>query len=82
MGGHGALTVALRNPGKYKTVSAFAPICNPTEVEWGQKAFNGYLGPRGSGANDVWAQYDATLLLKNYSGPPMDILIDQVLNFI
>ncbi|XP_034238761.1 S-formylglutathione hydrolase [Thrips palmi] len=77
MGGHGALICALKNPGKYKTVSAFAPICNPTEVPWGQKAFAGYLGPRGSGDSDLWAQYDATLLLKNYSGPPMDILIDQ-----
>lgn len=77
MGGHGALICALKNPGKYKTVSAFAPISNPTEVPWGQKAFSGYLGTRGSGDNDSWAQYDATLLLKDYSGPPMDILIDQ-----
>ncbi|KAJ1528455.1 hypothetical protein ONE63_006866 [Megalurothrips usitatus] len=77
MGGHGALICALKNPGKYKTVTAFAPICHPTEVPWGQKALAGYLGPRGNGENDLWAQYDATLLLKNYQGPPMDILIDQ-----
>ncbi|KAK3926703.1 S-formylglutathione hydrolase [Frankliniella fusca] len=73
MGGHGALICALKNPGKYKSVSAFAPICNPTEIPWGQKAFSGYLG----GDKDQWAKYDATLLLKNYAGPPMDILIDQ-----
>lgn len=77
MGGHGALICALKNPGKYKTVSAFAPICNPSQGQWGQKNFSGLLGPRGSGDNDLWAQYDATLLLKSYVGPPMDILIDQ-----
>lgn len=44
MGGHGALTIFLKNPGAYKSVSAFAPICNPTQCPWGQKAFGGYLG--------------------------------------
>merc|ERR1719384_757104 len=44
MGGHGALTIALRNPGMFKSVSAFAPICNPTKCPWGEKAFTGYLG--------------------------------------
>jgi len=44
MGGHGALICALKNPGKYKSVSAFAPICNPMECAWGKKAFTGYLG--------------------------------------
>ena len=44
MGGHGALTIALKNPESYTSVSAFAPICNPIECPWGQKAFNGYLG--------------------------------------
>jgi pimeloyl-ACP methyl ester carboxylesterase len=44
MGGHGALTIALKNPEKYASVSAFAPICNPTKCPWGQKAFSGYLG--------------------------------------
>ena len=44
MGGHGALVSFLRNPGKYKSVSAFAPICNPTNCAWGKHAFNGYLG--------------------------------------
>jgi S-formylglutathione hydrolase len=44
MGGHGALTIALKNPGKYKSLSAFAPICNPCCVPWGIKAFTGYFG--------------------------------------
>jgi S-formylglutathione hydrolase len=44
MGGHGALTLALKNPGMYRSVSAFSPICNPMECQWGQKAFTGYLG--------------------------------------
>lgn len=44
MGGHGALTLYIKNPGKYKSVSAFAPITNPTKCPWGQKAFYGYLG--------------------------------------
>jgi len=43
-GGHGALTIALKNPGRFKAVSAFAPICNPVSVPWGHKAFAGYLG--------------------------------------
>ena len=44
MGGHGALACALKNPGKYASVSAFSPICNPIACPWGQKAFSGYLG--------------------------------------
>jgi S-formylglutathione hydrolase FrmB len=44
MGGHGALTIALNNPGAYKSLSAFAPICNPCSVPWGIKAFTGYFG--------------------------------------
>lgn len=47
MGGHGALTIALKNPGVYKSLSAFAPICNPCTVPWGIKAFTGYFGKRG-----------------------------------
>ena len=50
MGGHGALVCFLRNPGKYASVSAFAPICNPSECPWGQKAFGGYLGS----SRDQW----------------------------
>jgi len=73
MGGHGALICALKNPGIYKSVSAFAPICNPVNCPWGQKAFTGYLGPDKS----TWQEYDATELVKKYSGPSLNILIDQ-----
>jgi S-formylglutathione hydrolase len=73
MGGHGALIVALKNPGKYKSVSAFSPICNPINCPWGQKAFSGYLGDDAS----KWKEYDATELMKNHVGEPLNILIDQ-----
>lgn len=73
MGGHGALISALRNPGMYKSVSAFAPICNPINVPWGKKNFGGYLGPD----EETWKEYDATELVKTYQGPPLEILIDQ-----
>ncbi|XP_024389403.1 S-formylglutathione hydrolase isoform X2 [Physcomitrium patens] len=73
MGGHGALTLFLKNPSKYKSVSAFAPICNPTACPWGVKAFNGYLGAEKS----AWEEYDATLLVTKYNGPKTTILIDQ-----
>lgn len=73
MGGHGALTIALKNPQNYKSVSAFSPICNPTAVPWGVKAFSGYLGEDRA----AWAQYDATELLKTYAGPQLPMLIDQ-----
>jgi len=59
MGGHGALTIALKNPDKYRSVSAFAPIVAPTQVPWGHKAFGGYLGADRSS----WNQYDACALL-------------------
>lgn len=75
MGGHGALICALKNPGQFKTVSAFAPICNPISCRWGKKAFSGYLG--GSEDNPAWKEWDATELAKIYNGPPLDILIDQ-----
>ncbi|MEW6981890.1 S-formylglutathione hydrolase [Colwelliaceae bacterium 6471] len=61
MGGHGALTIALKNPEKYCSVSAFSPICNPVNVPWGKKAFSAYLG----GNVDSWAQYDASILMQN-----------------
>ena len=80
MGGHGALTIALRNPTAYKSVSAFAPICNPSAVPWGQKAFDGYLGPAwreaGSAAAAVAQQHDATLLAARYAGRTLPVLID------
>ncbi|GAB7358484.1 hypothetical protein MBLNU230_g2548t1 [Neophaeotheca triangularis] len=72
MGGHGALTLFLKNPGLYKSTSAFAPICNPSNCPWGEKAFKGYFG---EDAKDKWAAHDATELLKNYDGQT-DILID------
>ena len=72
MGGHGALTLALRNPSLYKSVSAFSPIAAPSQSPWGQKAFGNYLGAD----KQAWRDYDATELVarKAYPGP---ILIDQ-----
>ena len=72
MGGHGALTIALKNPGRYQSVSAFAPISNPVAVPWGEKAFTNYLGPDRA----AWAEYDASLLIRNRPYPG-DILVDQ-----
>eukprot|EP00884_Botryococcus_braunii_P012592 jgi/Botrbrau1/21333/Bobra.0184s0043.1 len=65
MGGHGALTLGLKNPHLYKAISAFAPIVNPIAVPWGQKAFTGYLGED----QEAWKQYDACELVKAYDGP-------------
>ena len=59
MGGHGALTIALRNPGRYRSVSAFSPIVAPSQVPWGEKAFAAYLGED----REVWKQYDACALI-------------------
>ncbi|KAK6195208.1 hypothetical protein SNE40_000682 [Patella caerulea] len=73
MGGHGALICTLKNPGKYRSVSAFSPICNPVNCPWGQKAFNGYLGADQA----VWKTYDACELARQYNGPALDILVDQ-----
>ena len=75
MGGHGALTLALRHPGTFKSVSAFAPIANPTQCAWGRKAFTGYLGED----ETSWAAHDASLLMAaQKSAPyPAGILVDQ-----
>jgi len=73
MGGHGALTIFLKNSKKYKSVSAFAPICNPLNCAWGEKAFSGYLE---NGLKEG-REYDATELVKDYSGENIEILIDQ-----
>jgi S-formylglutathione hydrolase len=74
MGGHGALVMALRNPGLFRSVSAFAPIAAPTRCPWGQKAFSAYLGPDQS----AWREYDATELMSRTKAPfPQGILIDQ-----
>jgi len=72
MGGHGALTGFLRNPGLFVSVSALAPICRPTECPWGEKAFKGYLGSLEAGK-----AYDACELVKAYDGPVAEILLDQ-----
>lgn len=72
MGGHGALTVALKNPGRYVSVSAFAPIVAPTRAPWGQKAFGAYLGDD----EDVWKAHDATCLVAAAT-ERLPILIDQ-----
>ncbi|MEM7043498.1 MAG: S-formylglutathione hydrolase, partial [Pseudomonadota bacterium] len=58
MGGHGALTIAFKNPDQYKSVSAFAPICSPLRCPWGEKALTGYLGSD----RETWKPYDATEL--------------------
>ena len=60
MGGHGALTLGLRNPGLYRSISAFSPIAHPSVVPWGEKALGGYLG----GDRAAWKQYDATELVR------------------
>jgi len=73
MGGHGALTIALKNQEYYKSVSAFAPISSPMRCPWGEKALGGYLGPD----RTAWRQYDATALLeeRGWRGPAL--LVDQ-----
>ena len=72
MGGHGALTLAMRLPGRFRSVSAFAPIAHPAESEWGKKQLTAYLGADEA----VWAPHDATLLMRRlgFDGP---VLIDQ-----
>jgi S-formylglutathione hydrolase len=72
MGGHGALTVALRNPDLFRSVSAFAPIVAPSQVPWGEKALGGYLGPD----RDRWAEYDAVSLIDAGARVP-ELLVDQ-----
>lgn len=75
MGGHGALTLALRHPGRFRTLSALAPICAPSRCPWGEKAFTGYLGAD----RTAWMGHDATeLMVEQESAPyPGGILIDQ-----
>lgn len=75
MGGHGALTLAMNLPDRYRSVSAFAPISNPTKSDWGRKQLSAYLGSDEAG----WAKHDASLLMRNvgFDGP---ILIDQGTN--
>jgi S-formylglutathione hydrolase len=72
MGGHGALVCALRNPGQYQSVSAFAPIANPSNCPWGRRAFSGYLGDD----EQSWQEWDATLLIPEVR-ERLPLLIDQ-----
>jgi S-formylglutathione hydrolase len=77
MGGHGALVLALRNPGLFASVSALAPICAPTHCPWGEKAFSAYLGADFA----AWQRYDASALMEGLQTPfPQGILIDQGLS--
>lgn len=73
MGGHGALVIGLRNPDLFRAISAYSPIVNPMDVEWGKKAFTGYLGTD----SESWKSYDACELLKSGSRHPEKILIHQ-----
>lgn len=72
MGGHGALSIALKNPGRFLSVTAFAPICAPMRCPWGEKALGGYLGPD----RDAWRAYDSTELLAA-SSERLPVLVDQ-----
>ena len=76
MGGHGALTLALKHPEKFKSVSAFAPICAPSQCPWGEKAFSNYLGSDQA----EWLKHDATALVQTKTAHFADILIDQGLS--
>jgi S-formylglutathione hydrolase len=75
MGGHGALTLALRHPGRFASLSAFAPICAPSECPWGEKAFGGYFGPD----REQWLAHDASALMQSQTAAPYPggILVDQ-----
>lgn len=73
MGGLGALNLFLRHPNRYKSVSAFAPIANPTKCPWGEKAFSGYLASKSE-----WADHDPTELLKTYVGPASSLILIDV----
>jgi len=72
MGGHGALTISLRNPGRFRSTSAFAPIVSPLRCPWGEKALTGYLGSDKA----AWREYDATALIEDGARLP-DLLVDQ-----
>jgi S-formylglutathione hydrolase len=72
MGGHGALTIALKNPSRYRSVSAFSPICSPLNCPWGEKALGQYLGAN----KDDWQQYDTTVLVRQAT-EKLPVLVDQ-----
>src|SRR5690606_19757222 len=73
MGGHGALTIALKNPDDYRSVSAFAPICSPLNCPWGEKALGNYIGSN----KEDWKAYDTCELVKTASGKKFELLVDQ-----
>lgn len=79
MGGHGAITVGLKNPGRYRSISAFSPICNPMDCPWGEKALGNYLGDD----RDAWVEYDSVELVKK-AQIQLPMLVDQGLadNFL
>lgn len=77
MGGHGAISLYLRNPGKYRSVSAFAPALNPTQSPWGHTAFKGYL----KGGIEEGKEWDATELISKSTHKDLSILIDYVGHF-
>jgi len=70
MGGHGALTLAMKSPGRFRSVSAFSPICNPSDSDWGRKQFTAYLGE-----NADWEDHDAACLMR-VDGIDVPVLID------
>jgi S-formylglutathione hydrolase len=72
MGGHGALTISLRNPGRFRSISAFSPIVSPLNCPWGEKALGGYLGPDKA----AWREYDACALIEDGARLP-ELLVDQ-----
>jgi S-formylglutathione hydrolase len=72
MGGHGALSIALKNPGQYRSVSAFSPIVAPTQCPWGEKAFSHYLGSN----RDTWRAYDTCELIRD-GADALPMLVDQ-----
>ena len=80
MGGHGALTIALKNPERYSSVSAFSPICAPIQCPWGKKALGQYIGGNATDNNEQWAEYDTVELVKMSSKSTkgsLPVLIDQ-----
>lgn len=77
MGGHGAFICAFRNPGKYRSVSALAPVCDSAKCRPSQEAFKLYFG--GEPNDGSWDEWNATVLVRKYNGPPLQILIDQVI---
>lgn len=72
MGGHGALTIALKNPDRYQSASAFSPICSPVNCPWGEKALGNYLGPDTA----AWQEYDASALVA-LASKKLPVLVDQ-----